>query len=107
MRAIEGWFLEDEAALLFHTAERAVQELPGAAFVEVGSYCGRSTVVLGAVARASGTATRVYAIDPHEGELSIPSASPALHSTTSARFQENVAAAGLRDVVRPIRRRSY
>ena len=39
--------------------------MPGAPFVEVGSYCGRSTIWLGAAARAAGTV--VFAVDHHRG----------------------------------------
>ena len=40
------------------------------AIVEVGSYCGRSTVVLGSVVQSLRLDdARVYAIDPHDGKL--------------------------------------
>ena len=39
--------------------------MPGAPFVEVGSYCGRSTIWLGAAAREAGTV--VFTVDHHRG----------------------------------------
>ena len=39
--------------------------LPGLPFLEVGSYCGRSTVWLGGAARACGTV--LFAVDHHRG----------------------------------------
>ena len=39
--------------------------MPGAPWVEVGSYCGRSTIWLGAAARDSGTT--LFAVDHHRG----------------------------------------
>jgi hypothetical protein len=37
------------------------------ALVEVGSYCGKATTVLGSVVRAVRATARVWAIDPHDG----------------------------------------
>ncbi|RJS18794.1 hypothetical protein DRW03_24350 [Corallococcus sp. H22C18031201] len=68
MRRLEGWLSDVEADLLIAAAARAIQALPGApALVEVGSYCGKATVVLGRVAEALGTSAPVHAIDPGDG----------------------------------------
>ncbi len=68
MNPIEGWLGEDEADLLIATTWKALTELsPLNAVVEVGSYCGRSTVVLASVVKAICAQTKVYAIDPHTG----------------------------------------
>ena len=49
MRLVEGWLEEDEADLLIAATARALAEIPQSqAVVEVGSYCGRATVVLAA-----------------------------------------------------------
>ncbi|MBI5089172.1 MAG: class I SAM-dependent methyltransferase [Actinobacteria bacterium] len=58
MPADEGDALHDAAI----AASAAVPHLP---MLEVGSYCGRSTVWLGAAARAAGTV--VFAVDHHRG----------------------------------------
>ena len=70
MRQVEGWLEDDEADLLIAVTARALAA-PGErpAVVEVGSYCGRSTVVLGSVVRAVRPEARVYAIDPHQGQV--------------------------------------
>jgi hypothetical protein len=112
MRAIDGWFDDAEARLLFSVTTQALAELPEpSAVVEVGSWCGRSTVVLGAAVRATGTSARVWAVDPHDGEISLPGAegTVGLHTgpPTFDRFLENMVRAGLRDVVRPLRQRSF
>ncbi|HVZ32262.1 MAG TPA: class I SAM-dependent methyltransferase, partial [Polyangiaceae bacterium] len=68
MRAIEGWFAPAEADLLITLAQRALDDCPQAsAIVEVGSYCGRATTVLGGVVRALRATARVWTIDPHDG----------------------------------------
>lgn len=55
----------DEGDALFEAALDAGAAIPGAPWVEVGSYCGRSTVWLGAAARAAGTT--LFAVDHHRG----------------------------------------
>lgn len=63
--AAKGFMPPDEGDALHEAALRAAAAVPGAPFVEVGSYCGRSTVWLGAAARQAGTT--VFAVDHHRG----------------------------------------
>ena len=55
----------DEGDALYVAAVEAAAAVPGAPFLEVGSYCGRSTIWLGAAARAAGTT--LVAVDHHRG----------------------------------------
>ena len=55
----------EEGDALYDAACAAGAAVPGSPFLEVGSYCGRSTVWLGAAARQSGTV--VFAVDHHRG----------------------------------------
>ncbi len=96
--SIEGWFTAHEAALLAETAARA---LPGN-LVEIGSYKGRSTIVLASVVRELSPESRVYAIDPHEGE--IEAGKPSYGSTLVA-FCRNLAE--FSEFVVPIVKPSY
>ena len=61
-RAAKGFMPDDEGALLYDVAVRALADGPG---VEVGTYCGKSAVYLGAAARAS--ASTVFTVDHHRG----------------------------------------
>jgi MMP 1-O-methyltransferase len=63
--AARGFMPEDEGDALYSAAVLAAQAVPHAPFVEVGSYCGRSTVWLGGAARESNTT--LFAIDHHFG----------------------------------------
>lgn len=63
--AAKGFMPPDEGDALHLAAVRAALALPGLPMVEVGSYCGRSTVWLGAAARAAGTT--LFAVDHHRG----------------------------------------
>jgi hypothetical protein len=68
MRSITGWLTASEADLLISATHHALCDCPHAsALVEVGSYCGRATTVLGSVVRAVRSTARVWAIDPHDG----------------------------------------
>lgn len=61
----KGFMPEAEGDALYDAASRACAALPGLPIVEVGSYCGRSTVWLGAVARDHGVV--LHAVDHHGG----------------------------------------
>lgn len=63
--ATKGFMPADEGDALFEAACAGGPTPSGHVFVEVGSYCGRSTVWLGAAARLS--ATTLYAVDHHGG----------------------------------------
>jgi predicted O-methyltransferase YrrM len=83
---IPGWLTRDQARVLWDAASRLG---PGDRIVEIGSHQGRSTVVLGAAARAVGA--RVTAIDPFVKFFG--------GAAMRTRFEKNVAHAGLADVV--------
>jgi predicted O-methyltransferase YrrM len=63
--AARGFMPADEGDALHVAAIEAGAAVPGAPFLEVGSYCGRSTIWLGAAARACGTT--LVAVDHHRG----------------------------------------
>jgi predicted O-methyltransferase YrrM len=109
MRTIEGWLSDEEADLLIGTLSRAVSPLEDAsAVVEVGSYCGRSTVVLASVLQAlQAKKTKVYAIDPHDGKVGALDQGIKQLAPTLAKFQRNIAAAGLTMVVEGIQSNSF
>ncbi|WP_196781015.1 class I SAM-dependent methyltransferase [Nocardioides sambongensis] len=86
---IPGWLTEDQGRLLHDSAGNLGE---GAVLVEIGSHQGRSTVVLGDVARRVGG--QVIAVDPFvEGRLF--GGTP-----TRTKFLANVAGSPTPDVVR-------
>jgi glycosyltransferase involved in cell wall biosynthesis/cephalosporin hydroxylase len=103
---VEGWLDEHEAVLLMKFAVVAVVQPELHAVVEVGSYHGRSTIALASIVRAARPEAKVYAIDPHRGEISYPDSVHVQPSSWDA-FCRNIAAADLLDTVEPIRKRSY
>jgi predicted O-methyltransferase YrrM len=63
--ATKGFMPEDEGDALWIAAMEAVAAVPDLPMLELGSYCGRSTVWLGDVAERAGTV--LYALDHHRG----------------------------------------
>jgi predicted O-methyltransferase YrrM len=61
-RAVKGFMPEDEGLALHDAALEAGRLGP---LLEIGTYCGKSAVYLGAAARASGTV--LFTVDHHRG----------------------------------------
>jgi MMP 1-O-methyltransferase len=104
---IKGFLAADEAAALHRYAGEAA---PLGPVLEVGSYCGKSTIYLGLACRAAcGT---VYALDHHRGseehQLGEMFHDPALFDRaeglvdTLGEFRRNIRRAGLEEVVVPL-----
>ena len=94
---VEGWLSEREAAFLYDAARRAAWR--GGLVVEIGSFCGKSTVCMGLAVKD--LAGRVVAIDPHTSDLEHQG-----RGSSFPVFERNIAQAGLADVVTPIVARS-
>lgn len=97
---VEGWLTEGQARLLH---DRAAGLGPDAVVVEIGSFRGRSTIVL---ASAAPTGTEIVAIDPHAGGDRGPreiAPEAARGQADLAAFETNLAAAGVANRVRHIR----
>jgi Methyltransferase domain/Glycosyl transferase family 2 len=109
MERVEGWLRREEAELLLRFTRRAVTGHDTPAVVEIGSFCGKSTIVLASAVKTANPAARVYAIDPHDGEVGAHDTLEGVRSEspTFERFQTNVAAAGLAGLIHAIRQRSH
>lgn len=96
MADVEGWLTDDQITRL-HAAATAAP--PGGRIVEIGSFRGRSTVVLGSAAPEG---CEVVAIDPHAGNDRGPQEIEGFEAeaaTDNEVFEANLAAAGVRDRV--------
>ncbi|MCH9836098.1 MAG: class I SAM-dependent methyltransferase [Ilumatobacter sp.] len=97
---VEGWMSPGQAATLF---EAAVNCPSGGVIVEIGSFRGRSTIVL---ATAADPSVQVVAIDPHAGNDRGPQEIDGFENEAAddhGLFAANLAAAGVADRVRHIR----
>jgi predicted O-methyltransferase YrrM len=93
--SVPGWLTRDQARLLWDSAAAVPV---GGTVLEIGSHQGRSTVVLARAARDRGA--RVVAVDPFVAGRLFGGAA------TRARFEDNVARAGVGDVVELVARPS-
>jgi predicted O-methyltransferase YrrM len=64
-RAATGFMPDDEGEALYLAALRAGASFEGATFVEIGAWCGKSTVYVGAAAEA--TRAVLFSLDHHHG----------------------------------------
>jgi predicted O-methyltransferase YrrM len=100
MRQIEGWLSDGEATLLLAVAEKALSILPTPHhIVEVGSYHGKSTVLLGSFIKAYFPKTLIHAIDPHDGKLGAADKGLQTFPPSLEKFKYNIERAGLADSV--------
>ena len=63
--SVKGFMPPEEGLALFEAGCDAGSHVPGAPFVEVGSYCGKSSIYLGEAARQRETV--LFAVDHHRG----------------------------------------
>ena len=104
---IKGFLAGDEALALYRQALAASTAGP---VLEIGSYCGKSTIYLGLACRANGAT--VFALDHHRGSEEHQQGEffhdPDLYDPRDAamdsfrEFRRNIHRAGLDDVVVPV-----
>lgn len=97
---VDGWMSPGQGATLFDSARNCP---PGGRIVEIGSFRGRSTVVL---ASAADPSVRVVAIDPHAGNDRGPQEIDGFVDEAAddhAVFTGNLVAAGVADRVHHVR----
>lgn len=63
--AAQGFMPTEEGDALYAAATEATRAVPGLPLLEVGSYCGKSSLWLGAAAQEAGTT--LFALDHHRG----------------------------------------
>jgi predicted O-methyltransferase YrrM len=103
-RSAKGFMPDDEGLVLFRIAR---DRLPHGPVLEIGSYCGKSAVYLGAAAREVGGI--VFSVDHHHGSEENQAGwehhDPSLVDPRTGRmdtlptFRETISSAGLTDVV--------
>lgn len=100
---VEGWLTDGQARRLWDGARRVA---PGGRLVEIGSFRGRSTIVL---AKAAEESVEMVAIDPHGGGDRGPNEyapDAQLGDSDHDTFHANLARAGVDGRVRHVRRPS-
>ena len=101
VEGVEGWLSDGQARRLY---ERAAAVPPGGRIVEIGSYRGRSAIVMANA--VGGAGVELVAIDPHAGNDRGPQE---IHGSAdegeadNRAFQANLSRAGVVDAVRHVR----
>ena len=108
-KGVEGWLEDEEAELLIATASRTRQTARDeeATIVEIGSYCGKSTIVLGLALKAHKIRASIYAIDPFDGVVGAYDQGRRQVGTTFETFINNIHSWGLTEIVKPIKSHSF
>ncbi|RLQ22141.1 class I SAM-dependent methyltransferase [Seongchinamella sediminis] len=104
---LKGFLAGDEAEALYHCALEASARGP---VLEIGSYCGKSTIYLGLACRRNDST--VFALDHHRGSEEHQQGEyfhdPDLYDASAGQvdtfreFRRNIAGAGLNDTVVPL-----
>jgi len=105
--SVKGFLDPQEGAALY---QAALQRAPFGPCLEIGSYCGKSTIYLGTACQRAGSV--LYAVDHHRGseehQLGEEYHDPALYDGAAGlmdsfrEFRANMRRAGLEDTVVPI-----
>jgi hypothetical protein len=106
VRNIEGWLEDREADLLIAAAVQACRSLPVRHMVEIGSYHGKSTVLLATVLKTFAPDARLHAIDPHDGMLGASDLGLIKCAPSFEKLKKNITQAGVASFVDVIRQRS-
>jgi predicted O-methyltransferase YrrM len=64
-KTVRGFMPDDEGVALYEAALSAGLRFPAGAMVEIGAWCGKSTVYLGAAAEPTGSV--LFSLDHHHG----------------------------------------
>jgi predicted O-methyltransferase YrrM len=107
IESIKGFLAADEALALY---QHALQASAGGAVLEIGSYCGKSTIYLGLACQRNNST--LFALDHHRGseehQLGEMFHDPDLYDSSEEivdsfrEFRRNIRAAGLEEVVVPV-----
>lgn len=100
VRDVKGWMSPDQAERLYRAA---ASTRPGDQVVEIGSFQGRSTIVL---AHGAPIDVPIVAIDPHAGNDRGPQEIEGFEAAAAGdheQFLANLSAAGVSDRVRHVR----
>ena len=104
LEGVEGWFSPEQVE---RVAARSSELAAGDRVVEIGSFRGRSMVVIG---RCAPEGVEIYAIDPHAGNDRGPQEIEGFEEEAAEDnvvFRQNLERAGVADRVRHVRKFSH
>lgn len=96
MRALPGWLGDAEASALLTTARASLAQSDAVGHLaEIGSHCGKATLLLGRAAQGAAGEARVTAIDRFDGVTGSREEKLTRDTVTRGRFDQMLAASGL------------
>lgn len=100
MRKIEGWLEDEEAELLaIAVREAAKRDAEPTTIVEIGTYCGKTTFVLAAIAKSCNPQARIIAVDTFDGVVGALDRGLTQRGPTLEKFKRMLEETGLASLV--------
>jgi hypothetical protein len=99
VKKIQGWLSDAESELLMALALKACIKFPEAHVVEIGSFHGKATILLGKIAKSISNEIKVFAVDQHDGKLGALGSNLCVFEPSLESFNLNIENADLTDTV--------
>lgn len=107
IQPIAGWLSDNEALLLAQSLFDCLTHLPSPQhIVEIGSYHGKATILMGQIIQEHFPDAHIHAIDPHDGLLGDDDKGLQQFPPSLDAFQKNIRHAGLHDRITTIQSHS-
>lgn len=107
IQPITGWLSDNEALLLAQSLFDCLTHLPSPQhIVEIGSYHGKVTILMGQIIRDHFSDAHIHAIDPHDCFLGDTDKGLQQFPPSLDAFQKNIREAGLQDRITTIQSHS-
>lgn len=108
IKNIEGWLSDKEADLLIQAAAKAVTSFDKKhALVEVGSYCGKTSVLIGLVKQRLAAEHNFFAIDSHEGLLGSTDSCVKDYGSSYDKMMRNLNKYGINESVSVVKKNTH
>jgi hypothetical protein len=107
MNKVYGWLGMEEARLLMTVTHKACSLRPAGHIIEVGSYHGKATVLMGAIVKKYFPEVRIVSIDPHDGKQGAADTGLKTFPLSLPMLQKNIMEAGVAEFVKIVQARSY
>ena len=106
VKDIEGWLEMDEAEVIYNSIMKKCQRREPLTIVEIGSYCGKASIMIGLIIRSFGIESKVWAIDSFDGRLGARDSGIVQYESNEAKFRYNLKSFGLESIIQPMHKKA-